>query len=129
MIRRPPRSTRTDTLFPYTTLIRSWISPDTGGAPVVDAVSGMDQTNCSFARHALSIASMRFIEVRSFGRIFRSAISSALYPIVFVARSQEGFDAGGPVFLAVDRGIAEPPQAQRSNAECDQSDAAECIIQ
>src|SRR3546814_2344671 len=26
MIRRPPRSTRTDTLFPYTTLFRSWIA-------------------------------------------------------------------------------------------------------
>src|SRR3546814_2052133 len=25
MIRRPPRSTRTDTLFPYTTLFRSWV--------------------------------------------------------------------------------------------------------
>src|SRR3546814_8467189 len=29
MIRRPPRSTRTDTLFPYTTLFRSWsAAPD-----------------------------------------------------------------------------------------------------
>src|SRR3546814_20294080 len=28
MIRRPPRSTRTDTLFPYTTLFRSNILPD-----------------------------------------------------------------------------------------------------
>src|SRR3546814_13230909 len=27
MIRRPPRSTRTDTLFPYTTLFRSAFSP------------------------------------------------------------------------------------------------------
>src|SRR3546814_3829383 len=27
MIRRPPRSTRTDTLFPYTTLFRSVITP------------------------------------------------------------------------------------------------------
>src|SRR3546814_17562565 len=28
MIRRPPRSTRTDTLFPYTTLFRSpWLAP------------------------------------------------------------------------------------------------------
>src|SRR3546814_3783044 len=26
MIRLPPRSTRTDTLFPYTTLFRSWFS-------------------------------------------------------------------------------------------------------
>src|SRR3546814_20177397 len=30
MIRRPPRSTRTDTLFPYTTLFRS---PETAGGP------------------------------------------------------------------------------------------------
>src|SRR3546814_19211702 len=28
MIRRPPRSTRTDTLFPYTTLFRSGIASD-----------------------------------------------------------------------------------------------------
>src|SRR3546814_9584297 len=28
MIRRPPRSTRTDTLFPYTTLFRSAFQPD-----------------------------------------------------------------------------------------------------
>src|SRR3546814_14795390 len=26
IVRRPPRSTRTDTLFPYTTLFRSWIA-------------------------------------------------------------------------------------------------------
>src|SRR3546814_12699470 len=31
MIRRPPRSTRTDTLFPYTTLFRS--PRDRGGSP------------------------------------------------------------------------------------------------
>src|SRR3546814_17995585 len=29
MIRRPPRSTRTDTLFPYTTLFRSGLDEDT----------------------------------------------------------------------------------------------------
>src|SRR3546814_14599202 len=29
MIRRPPRSTRTDTLFPYTTLFRSCAGPQT----------------------------------------------------------------------------------------------------
>src|SRR3546814_7777853 len=50
MIRRPPRSTRTDTLFPYTTLFRSlW-----GGrrlliaglrfAPLVGPVEAMDKT-------------------------------------------------------------------------------------
>src|SRR3546814_8024604 len=32
MIRRPPRSTRTDTLFPYTTLFRSGSQGEAGGA-------------------------------------------------------------------------------------------------
>src|SRR3546814_20206197 len=35
MIRRPPRSTRTDTLFPYTTLFRSHLRDQAGqGGPV-----------------------------------------------------------------------------------------------
>src|SRR3546814_2066710 len=33
MIRRPPRSTRTDTLFPYTTLFRSPAEVRRGGVP------------------------------------------------------------------------------------------------
>src|SRR3546814_4655128 len=33
MIRRPPRSTRTDTLFPYTTLFRSAPIPPKNGSP------------------------------------------------------------------------------------------------
>src|SRR3546814_6765987 len=32
MIRRPPRSTRTATLFPYTTLFRSHVGPTSEGA-------------------------------------------------------------------------------------------------
>src|SRR3546814_9497129 len=35
MIRRPPRSTRTDTLFPYTTLFRS-LQPRNVGRPTCD---------------------------------------------------------------------------------------------
>src|SRR3546814_13105274 len=37
MIRRPPRSTRTDTLFPYTTLFRS--RPSSSGQPGIDCMS------------------------------------------------------------------------------------------
>src|SRR3546814_16253506 len=33
IIRRPPRSTRTDTLFPYTTLFRSWKGDEEAGFP------------------------------------------------------------------------------------------------
>src|SRR3546814_2037169 len=56
--RRPPRSTRTDTLFPYTTLFRSVVSDQlpmchiTGGGdtdlqPIVEAVIASPE----FARH------------------------------------------------------------------------------
>src|SRR3546814_11432502 len=38
MIRRPPRSTRTDTLFPYTTLFRSAVTDDAG------AITGVHRT-------------------------------------------------------------------------------------
>src|SRR3546814_2770111 len=42
MIRRPPRSTRTDTLFPYTTLFRSAASRDRiGGAGHAVAAHGV----------------------------------------------------------------------------------------
>src|SRR3546814_3025323 len=42
MIRRPPRSTRTDTLFPYTTLFRSgyWLRDPAPGAEAVLVYSG-----------------------------------------------------------------------------------------
>src|SRR3546814_12547500 len=40
MIRRPPRSTRTDTLFPYTTLFRSPISADGEYRLIVEGDSG-----------------------------------------------------------------------------------------
>src|SRR3546814_11070076 len=55
MIRRPPRSTRTDTLFPYTTLFRSAQNNNTsrirlayfGGRPVVETefAAFVDQTD------------------------------------------------------------------------------------
>src|SRR3546814_9800336 len=52
MIRRPPRSTRTDTLFPYTTLFRSTSEGDLGlgvlreaqGAP--EPARGVDADRC-----------------------------------------------------------------------------------
>src|SRR3546814_4474319 len=43
MIRRPPRSTRTDTLFPYTTLFRSF---DRGRVVVVADEGGVGECLC-----------------------------------------------------------------------------------
>src|SRR3546814_320307 len=46
MIRRPPRSTRTDTLFPYTTLFRSALGPSGVGDIFLDAAD----RHCAMAR-------------------------------------------------------------------------------
>src|SRR3546814_19214419 len=43
MIRRPPRSTRTDTLFPYTTLFRSVDAAHVRGHIVAELVAGDDR--------------------------------------------------------------------------------------
>src|SRR3546814_11212915 len=61
MIRRPPRSTRTDTLFPYTTLFRSGIFHpkweerpvlivETEGTAVVDKVGLLDLLSAGVPR-------------------------------------------------------------------------------
>src|SRR3546814_2335832 len=43
MLRRPPRSTRTDTLFPYTTLFRSALGDHLGRAHVAGVVLERDR--------------------------------------------------------------------------------------
>src|SRR3546814_7445618 len=58
MIRRPPRSTRTDTLFPYTTLFRSLLPQageglGSGGAYAADLQSNPAALPC---RHAITDA-------------------------------------------------------------------------
>src|SRR3546814_18821489 len=50
MIRRPPRSTRTDTLFPYTTLFRSHMVRRVAGP---DAATGKSCCRSGFSRELL----------------------------------------------------------------------------
>src|SRR3546814_13426640 len=68
MIRRPPRSTRTDTLFPYTTLFRSEIA-DLAGAegearicrmPACEAIGECCGTECArVGRHVHAVGEQR----------------------------------------------------------------------
>src|SRR3546814_2619648 len=60
MIRRPPRSTRTDTLFPYTTLFRSWTKVPLatlpgGGRLAAVAVSAGEQSQLYVAGPGLGV--------------------------------------------------------------------------
>src|SRR3546814_2270916 len=47
MIRRPPRSTRTDTLFPYTTLFRSTLHPCMPAMPILRVWISLDSPSFS----------------------------------------------------------------------------------
>src|SRR3546814_10984107 len=57
MIRRPPRSTRTDTLFPYTTLFRSAHVSECRAKPVAgDAMSGAIERQVRTLRQSTKMA-------------------------------------------------------------------------
>src|SRR3546814_1063480 len=66
MIRRPPRSTRTDTLFPYTTLFRSLPDDDFSGKK-------LDEILLEFGRRLLDV----YTSPALIG-VFRSIMSEAL---------------------------------------------------
>src|SRR3546814_18632039 len=103
MIRRPPRSTRTDTLFPYTSLFRS-VPPAVAqgdcrlsvepGAPLALRVT--DQANASL----VALATINFL-VDPFGIVFDSgdgaAVPGSRVTIVDAATGQpaEVFGADG----------------------------------
>src|SRR3546814_7900731 len=54
MLLRPPRSTRTDTLFPYTTLFRSRLVPCFGRNAVLSALPGRAEARRARRRAALA---------------------------------------------------------------------------
>src|SRR3546814_8032141 len=58
MIRRPPRSTRTDTLFPYTTLFRSLCQPGLGARVVVQREAGGELGALATGAHLIAVATL-----------------------------------------------------------------------
>src|SRR3546814_17760839 len=69
MIRRPPRSTRTDTLFPYTTLFRSEDRHDLGGR--ADDIGGIAAGDDDFG---VGAAGDRHIDLFADGRVRRDIV-------------------------------------------------------
>src|SRR3546814_6982331 len=101
MIRRPPISTRTDTLFPYTTLFRSYTGhsantwcrhrPAKRGAPgsgVKNRKQGVqsvsEKQSDSFGNHRPGVTRRRFMETAS-----SIGLGAALLAVPGVARSEE----------------------------------------
>src|SRR3546814_9925880 len=83
MIQRPPRSTRTDTLFPYTTRFRSVFMGDTGSLALGGALGAIAVTahheivlaiiGGLFVVEALSVIIQVFFYKRTGKRVFKMA--------------------------------------------------------
>src|SRR3546814_7900299 len=71
MIRRPPRSTRTDTLFPYTTLFRSWWWRLNSGRPTACSSVWMRRDSAGIDRPS-SLAAAFTVPWRATSRKVRS---------------------------------------------------------
>src|SRR3546814_13530824 len=78
MIRRPPRSTRTDTLFPYTTLFRGHLPAAMQGLAVVPLFAGYDRR-------------------RGLGRLFQYDVTGGRYEEADHASTGSGRLHAGPV--------------------------------
>src|SRR3546814_3850272 len=95
MIRRPPRSTRTDTLFPYTTLFRSSRPPGPRSAPPAIGVFRRCLTLIMEPprRVAYGVANQRFLvttqetDVKNLVLLFALAGAAGLIPQAIAARS------------------------------------------
>src|SRR3546814_18782449 len=87
MIRRPPISTRTDTLFPYPTLFRSW-------QPVCAAAvqSGLAAGNPGAAamRQFLQTHLQPWHLLDASGKVARNTVTGYYEPLVRASRTREG---------------------------------------
>src|SRR3546814_11046612 len=101
MIRRPPRSTRTDTLFPYTTLFRSTMSNGNG----VTATLGNAAE--SFADRAKEIGSA---VTKRAGKAVKSAKKTAKQAEKAVSKS------AGKAKKAVTRRVTKDRKSTRLNS-------------
>src|SRR3546814_15281856 len=68
MIRRPPRSTRTDTLFPYTTLFRSLATLSRSPAEATAHASSLLEDTAAIAENNRAVAVAMLIGAVSSGR-------------------------------------------------------------
>src|SRR3546814_15818870 len=95
MIRRPPRSTRTDTLFPYTTLFRSCINPDSALFAWCRNAS-KDQPMSASSPHRIAAAPVK-------------AVGKALAVVVLLVVAACAAEPTGPAATGVAKGTALPP--------------------
>src|SRR3546814_15961123 len=126
MIRRPPRSTRTDTLFPYTTLFRSAGKGSFGRDPSLDNVVRIvfDDDGCGMDRDVLDDVYFAPGETTKkdgefTGGYGRARLMTCFSQVRYGIRTHDcGVEGDGPDYtnLATDDGLAVAPR-QTGKAE------------
>src|SRR3546814_15913017 len=90
MIRRPPRSTRTDTLFPYTTLFRSFLGPDEQARRLADCLSGREKR-----RFKTEVSLVKIVRtLAEFGAYWRFLIRDPRGQPIFIRKADQSAVAG-----------------------------------
>src|SRR3546814_11914074 len=104
MIRRPPRSTRTDTLFPYTTLFRSlrYRRVARQRAEIVDPFEH-DHVGGATARGSVVVEPRQQIGTETVAQHAVAADPGVDHADVGPCRAQPGGELVGPAIVAVDR--------------------------
>src|SRR3546814_6397268 len=98
MRRRPPRSTRTDTLFPYTTLFRSDDGFALAHRPVGDAF--LDHHRDRFSERKLGLARRLALILGHFAEIGQHKAAAEILADDLGIAAEEGGKAGAAVGLA-----------------------------
>src|SRR3546814_13863123 len=104
MIRRPPRSTRTDTLFPYTTLFRSQRKQDSNSV-----------TRAAFSREAADFRRQAMIDATAACLAEKGVAGTSVRTIFLRAGASSGLLR--PSFDGVAALIAEHPRATRAHLD------------
>src|SRR3546814_7755154 len=108
MIRRPPRSTRTDTLFPYTTLVRS--GPD---VKIRGSASSIFERYCQLARDANAsgdrVAAENYLQHAE--HYYRIMLAQGVTPMQRAASQQQ---QSGQQPQQQQQTSQQPPQQQRT---------------
>src|SRR3546814_4509507 len=99
MIRRPPRSTRTDTLFPYTTLFRSLETRIRSELVSSDRLVFVNKVDAKHLKH-----------FTPFDKAYKAAFDAALsrYPTLPQAKALLQDEHLRPLFQYIERLPAEP---------------------
>src|SRR3546814_5098514 len=112
MLRRPPRSTRTDTLFPYTTLFRSRVTPGgINGLGFQTLTPFSDECVAHFSKHGFAFIARKTIVTD----VVRE--NAQTYRLGWTEQCKDGsrMGAGVPAYLLIFR----KPPTDRSNGYAD----------